>query len=166
MIHDIDIVLHIIESPVTNVHASGISALTSLPDIASVRIEFANGAVANLTASRISIKNMRKIRIFQENCYFSADFEKKRSYAVYREPEWDDDGFPELSMEEFEIIERDTLEEEISAFLKSVRTGSSPEVDGAQGRRALSVALSISRQIEEQMHAKRVIPESTDWKYS
>jgi predicted dehydrogenase len=166
MIHDIDIVLSIIKSPVKDVHASGVSALSPLPDIASVRMEFENGAVANLTASRISIKSMRKLRIFQENCYFSADYAKKRAYAVYKESESGEDGFPQLSMEEFEIIEKDSLEEEISTFLNSVRTGSRPEVDGEQGRMALSVALEISRRIEEQMRVKSVFPENVNWKSS
>jgi predicted dehydrogenase len=129
-------------------------------------MEFANGAVANLTASRISIKNMRKLRIFQENCYFSVDYAKKRAYAVYREAESDEDGYPQLSMEEFEIIEKDSLEEEVGAFLNSVRTGSHPDVDGEQGRKALGVALDISRRIEEQMRAKRVFPEIGNWKSS
>jgi hypothetical protein len=163
MIHDIDIALHIIDSPIQSIHASGISVLSHLPDIASARLEFENGAVANLTASRISIKNMRKLRIFQENCYFSADYAKKRSYAVYRESEADEDGFPELSMEEFEIVEKDSLEEEISSFLKSVQTGKAPEVDGVQGRRALDAALNISRRIEEKMRTKSVIPEKRVW---
>ncbi len=166
MIHDIDIVLNIINAPLKDVQASGVSALSPLPDIASVRMEFANGAVANLTASRISIKNMRKLRIFQENCYFSVDYAKKRAYAVYREAESDEDGYPQLSMEEFEIIEKDSLEEEIGAFLNSIRTGGVPEVDGEQGRQALGVALDISRRIEEQMSAKRVFPESGNWKSS
>jgi hypothetical protein len=166
MIHDIDIALNIIQAPLKYIHASGIAALTALPDIASVRMEFANGAVANLSASRISIKNMRKLRIFQKDCYFSADYAQKRAYGVYREPELGEDGFPQLSLEEFEIVEKDSLEEEISAFLNSVRTGSRPEVDGEQGRRALSVALGISRRIEEQVRVKRVFPESMGWKSS
>lgn len=156
MIHDIDIVLHIIDSPLQAIHASGISVLSPLPDIASVRLEFENGAIANLTASRISIKNMRKLRIFQENCYFSADYAKKRAYAVYREAESDEDGFPELSMEEFEIVEKDALEEEISSFLECARTGKKPLVGGEEGRQALSVALDISRRIEEKMRTKWV----------
>ena len=150
MIHDIDIVLNIIKAPLKNIHASGVSALSALPDIASVRMEFENGAVANLTASRISIKSMRKLRIFQENCYFSADYAEKRAYAVYREDELGEEGFPQLSIEQLEIIETDSLEEEISAFLRSVRTAEQPEVDGEQGRRALAVALEISSRIEEQ----------------
>ncbi|MGO9311675.1 MAG: UDP-2,3-diacylglucosamine diphosphatase LpxI domain-containing protein [Syntrophobacteraceae bacterium] len=166
MIHDIDIVLNIVNAPLKDVHASGVSALSPLPDIASVRMEFANGAVANLTASRISIKNMRKLRIFQENCYFSVDYAKKRAYAVYREAESDEDGYPQLSMEDFEIIERDSLEEEIGSFLNSVRSGGHPDVDGEQGRKALGVALDISRRIEEQMRTKRVFPETGNWKSS
>jgi len=166
MIHDIDIVLSIMDAPLKDVHASGVSALSPLPDIASVRMEFENGAVANLTASRISIKSMRKLRIFQENCYFSADYAKKRAYAVYREAEPGENGFPQVSMEEFEIVERDSLEEEIGAFLRSVRTAVRPEVDGEQGRRALAVALEISSRIDEQMRTKRVFPESGNWKSS
>lgn len=163
MIHDIDIALHIVESPLKYIHASGVSVLSHLPDIASVRLEFENGAVANLSASRISIKNMRKLRIFQEDCYFSADYAKKRAYAVYREAESDEAGFPELSMEEFEIVEKDALEEEISSFLNSIRNGRPPVVDGQQGREALAVALDISHRIEEQMRAKCVNPEKKGW---
>ena len=110
MIHDIDIVLHIIDSPLKELRASGIAVLTALPDIASVRMEFANGAVANLTASRISTKNMRKLRVFQENSYYVADYAERRAYAVYREEEADEDGYPQVSMEEMEIEERDALE--------------------------------------------------------
>ncbi len=154
MIHDIDIALHIIESPLENVRASGIPVLTHLPDIANVRLEFANGAIANLTASRISTKNLRKLRIFQGDCYVAADYAKKRAYAVYREKEADEAGFPEISMEELEIEERDALEEEISSFLQAIREGKEPVVDGRQGRRALAVALGISRQIEAQMRGK------------
>jgi DUF1009 family protein/predicted dehydrogenase len=159
MIHDIDIILTIIDSPVKFIHASGVSVLSRLPDIATVRMEFENGAVANLTASRISIKSMRKLRIFQENCYFSADYSEKRAYAVYKEAESGEDGFPQLSLENFEIIEKDALEEEISSFMRAVRAGSRPEVDGEQGRRALAVALEISRLIEEQMSVKYALAE-------
>jgi DUF1009 family protein/predicted dehydrogenase len=165
MIHDIDIVMSIIQAPLENVHASGIAVLSRLPDIATVRMEFENGAVANLTASRISIKSMRKVRIFQENCYFSADYSEKRAYAVYKEAEPGEDGFPQLSLENFEIVEKDALEEEIFSFMRAVRTGSRPEVDGEAGRRALSVALEISSLIEEQMRAKRVLPERGNWKF-
>jgi DUF1009 family protein/predicted dehydrogenase len=151
MIHDIDLVLHIIDSPLKALRASGVAVLTALPDIASVRMEFANGAVANLTASRISTKNMRKLRVFQGNSYLVADFAERRAYAVYREEEPDEDGYPQVSMEDMEIEEHDALEDEIFAFLKTIRSGGDPAVGGTDGRRALSVALEISSQIEQQM---------------
>jgi DUF1009 family protein/predicted dehydrogenase len=154
MIHDLDIVLSIIESPLKELHASGISVLTPLPDIASVRMEFANGAVANLTASRISTKNMRKLRVFQENSYLVADYAERRAYAVYREAEPDEDGYPQVSLEEMEIEERDALEEEIFSFLNVIKSGGPPAVGGADGRRALAVALEISSQIERQAHQR------------
>lgn len=154
MIHDIDIALHVIGSPVERIHAQGISVLTPLTDIATVRLEFANGAVANLTASRISIKNMRKVRIFQENCYFSVDYGNKRVHAVYKEDESDDAGYPQLSIEDLEIEERDALEEEIISFIHSIKTGQRPVVDGRQGREALAAALDISNQIKEQIRNK------------
>lgn len=154
MIHDIDIVLHLAKSPLEHIRASGVSVLTPLPDIASVRMEFENGAIANLTASRISIKNLRKLRLFQDNCYFSADYATKRAYVVYKEQEADEAGFPQISIEELEIDERDALEEEIRAFLGAIRTGGPAVVDGVQGRRALAVALDISHQIEEQLNGK------------
>jgi len=151
MIHDIDIVLHIIDSPLKELRASGIAVLTALPDIASVRMEFENGAVANLTASRISTKNMRKLRVFQENSYLVADYAERRAYAVYREKEPDEDGYPQVSMEEMEIEERDALEEEIFTFLRAIKGAGAPAVDGVEGRRALTVALEISSQIECRM---------------
>jgi DUF1009 family protein/predicted dehydrogenase len=154
MIHDIDLALHIIEAPLKQFSASGISVLTSLPDIANVRMEFENGAVANLTASRISVKNLRKFRIFQENCYFAADYAEKRAYAVYREEEEDEAGYPQLSMEELEVVARDALEEEIISFMRCVRTGEKPLVDGREGRDALAVALGISKQITVQTMGK------------
>jgi predicted dehydrogenase len=154
MIHDLDIVLHIIQSPLKQIRAAGIPVLTSLPDIASVRLEFANGAIANLTASRISVKNLRKLRIFQENSYMVADYGNKQAYAIYREEESDEYGFPQISMEELEILGTDALEEEIIAFLRAVRTGEKPVVDGRAGRRALAAALDISSQIDEQIREK------------
>ncbi|MGV8074661.1 MAG: UDP-2,3-diacylglucosamine diphosphatase LpxI domain-containing protein [Syntrophobacteraceae bacterium] len=154
MIHDIDIVLHIVKSSVVNIRAAGVAVLTPLPDIATVRLEFSNGAVANLTASRISVKNQRKLRIFQENCYLSADYADKRAYLVFKEKESDEAGYPQISIEDLEIDERDALEEEVASFLSAVRTGTSPVVDGRAGRKALAIALDISHQIEKQTREK------------
>lgn len=151
MIHDIDAALSIMDSPLEHVRAAGVAVLTSLPDIANVRLEFANGTLANLTASRISAKSMRKLRLFQENCYLVADYQNKRAYSYWKEDEPDDSGYPQVSTEELEVEERDALEEEILSFLEAIRSGSAPVVGGVQGRSALSVALEISRQIKEQI---------------
>jgi hypothetical protein len=154
MIHDIDIVLHVVKSPLKRISAAGVAVLTQLPDIANARLEFENGATANLTASRISIKNMRKLRIFQENCYFSADYGNKRAYAVFKETTSDEAGYPEISIEELEIEEMDALEEEIASFLHCIHRGGSPVVDGIQGRDALAVALDVSSQIKEKLDSR------------
>lgn len=159
MIHDIDIILHIVKAPLENIRVAGISVLTALPDIANVRLEFADGAIANLTASRISVKNLRKLRIFQEDCYMVADYANKRAYAVYRENEPDDSGFPQISLEELEVEGSDALEEEIIAFLEAIRHGGQPAVDGRDGRRALAVALQISEKINQQMQSNGIGPQ-------
>jgi hypothetical protein len=151
MIHDIDTALHIVKSPLQAIRVAGIPVLTKLPDIANVRLEFANGALANLTASRISTKNMRKLRVFQENCYLVADYNSKRAFCFWREEEMDDAGYPQIATEELRVEGRDALEEEVISFLETVRSGGKAVVDGEQGRAALAVALEISRQIEEQI---------------
>ena len=166
MIHDIDIVLHVVQSPLRKISAAGVAVLTQLPDIANARLEFENGATANLAASRISIKNMRKLRIFQENCYFSADYGNKRAYAVFKESTADEAGYPEISIEELEIDEMDALEEEIASFLRCIRKGVGPVVDGVQGRDALAVALDISSQIKEKLNNQWMAPDRTFAKYS
>ncbi|MEJ5366178.1 MAG: UDP-2,3-diacylglucosamine diphosphatase LpxI [Desulfosoma sp.] len=155
MIHDIDIVLHLVRSPLASFSASGVPVLTRLPDIANARLEFENGAVANLTASRISVKNMRRLRIFQENRYLVADYGNRRAFAFVKEADADEDGYPEISTEELEVDNRDALEEEIQSFLEAVRTGAPPVVDGRQGMDAVRVALAISDQIRARMEASR-----------
>ncbi len=155
MIHDIDIVLHLVRSPVATISASGVPVLTRLPDIANVRLEFENGAVANLTASRISMKNMRRLRIFQENRYLVADYGNRRAFTFLKEAAEGDDGYPEISTEELEVDNRDALEEEIRSFLEAVRTGAPPVVDGRQGMEAVRLALAISDQIRVRMEASR-----------
>jgi DUF1009 family protein/predicted dehydrogenase len=151
MIHDLDIILQIMQESPAEIRASGIPILTALPDIASVRLEFPSGAVANLTASRISTKNMRKLRVFQEDSYIVADYANKRAYTLRREPELDPSGFPEISMEELEIVETDALGEEIIAFLDSICTRRPATVDGLQGRQALALALEVSRRIQDHL---------------
>jgi predicted dehydrogenase len=151
MIHDIDIVLHIVKAPLRRIRAAGIPVMTDLPDIANVRLEFENGAIANLTASRISVKMKRRLRIFQEDFYLVADYASKRAYRFSRENGSDDRGFAEIAVDELEIEEKDALEEEILSFLLAVRNHGKPVVDAHQGRQALAVALNISQQIKEKL---------------
>jgi hypothetical protein len=151
MIHDIDIALHLVQSPIATISASGVPVLTSLPDIANVRIEFQNGAVANLTASRISLKNLRRLRLFQENRYLVCDYANRRAFSFRTEEPPDDSGYPEISTEELDVVDYDALEQEIAAFLQAVRSRSRPVVDGRQAMMALKVALDISQQINDRI---------------
>jgi len=99
------------------------------------------------------------LRIFQENCYMVADFANKQAYAMYRENEPDESGFPQISIEELEVYGTDALEEEIISFLLAIRRGFRPVVDGQAGRRALAVALEISNNINEQMRKNGIVPQ-------
>lgn len=166
MIHDIDIVLTIVKSPLSKIRASGVPVMTQVPDIANVRLEFANGAIANLTASRISVKNLRKLRIFQDNCYLVADYGNKRAYSFRRENGSDGSGFPEIAVTDIDIEEKDALEEEIFCFLKAIRNHEPPPVDAVEGRRALAVALDISGQIQEQIREKEIRRKANDTGYA
>ncbi|SFM90882.1 UDP-2,3-diacylglucosamine diphosphatase LpxI domain-containing protein [Thermodesulforhabdus norvegica] len=145
MIHDLDILLSFVDSPIAEIRASGAPVLTSKPDIATVRLEFENGLVANLTASRVSMKSLRKVRIFQENGYIAADFKDRRAYMISR-PAGCGDG---VTYTELDVVDGDALEEELRSFISCVRTGSKPLVDGATGKRVLELADMISERIRE-----------------
>jgi predicted dehydrogenase len=142
MIHDIDVMLQLVQSPIVQIDASGGPVLTSSIDIANARVQFANGCVANLTASRVSAKSERRMRVFQRNAYFSADL-GNRALSVYRKGD-DSPGSVGLQSERLELNEEDALEEEISAFLACVHDGSTPLVSGADGLLALQVATEVT----------------------
>jgi len=149
MIHDLDIILHAVPSKVKEVHAVGMSVVTGKTDIANVRMIFENGTVANLTASRVSNKTLRKIRIFQPDAYFSVDC-VKREISVTRlyEDVKDSDDFPQITSNRMTYPGSDPLADQISSFVKTVINGSEPVVSGQDGRKALEVALGIIDQIE------------------
>lgn len=149
MIHDIDIILSLVQQDIRELRASGYPVLTDEVDIANARLEFANGCVANVTASRVSQKAMRKMRIFQHDSYFSLDFPTSSIDIARRNgAERDDQGFPRISVEERKTTAKsDAILAEIRAFLDCVRTGATPPVTGRDGLRALAVALEISRAI-------------------
>jgi predicted dehydrogenase len=147
MIHDIDLVLSLVDAPVIGVDAVGAPVLSALEDIASCRIRFANGCVANITASRISIKNERKMRIFQPNAYLSVDFLAQKLLVARKT---DGDGvLPNISLDEKTLIEGDSLQREIEAFLSSITCALPPVVSGEAGRLALETAMQIRSSLEQ-----------------
>jgi predicted dehydrogenase len=152
MVHDIDIVLNLVNSGVKRMDATGLPILTSCFDVANARIEFENGCRANLTASRVSREKTRKTRIFQPDGTLTIDYlsQKASSSKKVSRP----DGGPSFEMfsEEIPVRKTDLLEAEIRSFLQSVRNRREAKISGRDGRRALEVALRIIRKMEERIH--------------
>ena len=160
MIHDIDVVLSVVKSPVKKISASGVAVVSDSPDIANARLEFDNGCVANLTASRISMKNMRKSRFFQSNAYISIDFLKKKS-EIIRLKNLDGEPGPldvvidlgkkgrkQIYFETPEPGEANALKDELTAFILSIINGSEPPVTLSDGYNALKVAHAVAEQLK------------------
>ena len=145
MIHDIDVISSLVRSPVERMEAVGVPVLTDKPDIANARIKFANGCIANVTSSRVSIKRERKIRIFQPDAYISIDYDQRRA-QIYHKPA-PGAGWLGIRAENIEIKDGDALADEIDSFLDCVRTRAMPVVDGDEGLRALEIASMISAQL-------------------
>ena len=150
MIHDLDIIFHAVGSEIHELHAVGMNVITGKTDIANVRIIFENGTVANLTASRVSNKPIRKIRTFQQDAYISADC-LKREVSITRldNQGGDSNAFPQIASEKLRYPDRDPLADEIHSFVKALMSGTKPVVSGYDGRKALSAALVINEQIEK-----------------
>ena len=149
MIHDLDIILHIVPSEVSEVHATGMAVITDKTDIASVRLVFEDGTAANLTASRVSGKMLRKIRVFQPDAYISADCGKRQVTVIGLDDEArDEDGFPAVTTKKTKYEGIDPLADEINAFVHAVKNGTEAVVTGEDGRNALKVALNIIDQID------------------
>ena len=145
MSHDIDIILDIVDSEVERIDAKGVTVLTSDTDIANARITFKSGCVANVTASRVSLKVERKMRMFMPSCYVSVDFQN-RVLARHRKGEREMfPGVPEILSEESVFENGDALMEEIRHFIGCIREGRDPLVSGQAGRRALATAIEITR---------------------
>ena len=155
MIHDIDIILSVVKSKVKKVHASGISVISETPDIANARIEFENGCVANLTASRISMKNMRKTRFFQKDAYISVDFLEKKSEIVrMKDVPNNPDEFAmilqnaegvkkQIYFDNPEVENNNAILDELESFADAINNGTKPVVSLRQGAEALRVAQMI-----------------------
>jgi len=151
MIHDLDLVLWMVNSPVRDVRAVGLPVLSDKVDIANARVEFENGAVANFTASRVSTEKVRKFRFFQPYEYFSIDFSRRDAMMLRVEH---DGGTPRLTFHKLEAKPTDPLRAELEAFVECVRTRRPPLVGGAEGQKALALAEQVMNCIEE--HAAQV----------
>ena len=149
MIHDIDIILNFVNSDVTSIRAAGIPVISAEVDIANARLEFANGCVANVTASRISTRNERKIRLFQRDAYLSVDFANHDITLVRQAADGNNDLVPGTDIRKLSFESGDALDDEIHAFVDAVRRRTVPEVTGKMGRDALDTALNIMGQISE-----------------
>ena len=161
MIHDIDIILSIVKSKVSNVSANGTKIISSSPDIANARIEFENGCVANLTASRISLKKMRKMRIFQSDSYISIDFDKSKSEIVrivdydnndkYAMTIHNSDGVEkEIKIKSLENLSKNSIIEEHNDFAYAINNKLKPKVTFETGKMALELAFIILRKIDSE----------------
>jgi predicted dehydrogenase len=146
MIHDIDLILSIVRSPVVSVDAIGSSVFSGETDIANARLRFANGCVANATASRVSLKTERKLRLFQDDAYISIDLQQK-ILTVIRKAGVGADGMPQVGIEENNFEQGDALKDEIGAFLHAAATGGAAQVSGEDGLLALRTAVSITEQV-------------------
>lgn len=142
MIHDLDIILHLVNRPIASIDAVGVDVLTTSEDIANVRVTFEGGCVANITASRISLKDMRKIRIFQPYTYISLDY-KAQEGVIYSKKD------DKIQRETLDLTKGEPLKLEISSFVRAVKDKAEPEVSGVAGRNALAAAVEIAQQISD-----------------
>jgi predicted dehydrogenase len=158
MIHDIDIILHIVKADVKNIYASGVAVMTDSPDIANVRIEFNNGCVANLTSSRISMKKMRKMRIFQKDAYIGVDFLTKKTEIISLNQTDDPNGFSfeietrngkkSISVINPQSPEVNAIKMELEKFTESVLQNKPTRVSEMDGYRAMDIAHQILQKIK------------------
>jgi len=148
MIHDIDLIQHIVGSPVERIDAIGAPVFTGEEDIANARIVFENGCVANVTASRISLKSERKMRIFQRDAYITLDFQNRKVLVAQKGAGELLPGIPNVKVTERELGEADALMNEIRSFIEAIRQGIHPRVSGREGRMALETALKINENLK------------------
>jgi len=147
MIHDIDIIMNVVRSELKSIHAAGAPVICEHADIANVRLEFESGCVANVTASRISTKNQRKIRLFQKDAYISVDFAGQDITIIRRDENHSSGLIPGMDIRQLSFSETDALEDELASYIEAVCARKTPVVSGHAGRKVLKVALSIMDQI-------------------
>lgn len=155
MIHDIDLVLHLVKANIKSISANGVAVISREPDIANARIEFDNGCVANLTASRVSMQKMRKLRFFQKNAYMSMDFLKRETEYITLEEEYTGNGIPlayngstkYVQARQLQVQEYDAIRAELDAFAQAIIHNKKPEVTAQDAWQALDVAFKIMAKI-------------------
>ena len=148
MIHDIDIISNFVRSKIKSIHAAGIPVISGHVDIANARLEFENGCVVNVTASRISTRDERKIRLFQRDAYISVDFANREIAVIKQSNKNESSIIPGMEINNLCFTKGDALDDELKSFVKAVKKRESPEVTGQVGRNALKIALSIMQQIQ------------------
>lgn len=146
MIHDLDIILKFVHSPLANVEAVGVPVLSDKIDISNVRLTFACGCIANITASRISAKTMQKLRFFGPEGYHAVDTRKREILSLRKAA--GPDGKQQIVQNNIEVASHDPLEEEIRSFINAVRTRTKPVVSGEDGRRSLALAVEILQKMK------------------
>jgi len=156
MIHDLDLILWMVDAPVSDVRAVGLPVLSAKVDIANARVEFENGTVANLTASRASTEKVRKFRYFQPHEYISIDFSRRDALMINVDRS---DSNPQMGFRKLETKPAEPLRAELEAFVDCVRTRRAPLVGGREGREALALAERVMTCIEQ--HAAQVGPQAT-----
>ncbi|MGH9769346.1 MAG: Gfo/Idh/MocA family oxidoreductase [Blastocatellia bacterium] len=153
MVHELDIIASLVKSDVVALEAVGIPILTPKIDLANARLEFADGCVANITASRVSGERLRKLRVFQPNEYYSLDYTEQQVAMLRLTPPTAAGALPEISSLGLPIEKREPLLAEIESFLAAVQSRTTPLVSGAEGRRALALATNVLEKIKA--HSER-----------
>ncbi len=165
MIHDIDVILSVVNSEVKNIYASGVAVMTDTPDIANVRIEFDNGCVANLTSSRISMKKMRKVRLFQKDAYIGIDFLEKKAEVIKLKKENDENvfafdietpkGIKTIAVASPVVPEVNAIKKELEEFVAAINQNVQPIVNEIDGFRAMEVAHQILHKINQNLVSEK-----------
>ncbi len=155
MVHDLDLILSLVDAPLIGLDAAGVPVISPSEDIASARLKFANGCVANIAASRISLKTERKMRIFEPDTYITVDFDAQRIRTLRKGKGATPPGLPGIESDERQYDEGDALERELRSFVDAVATGRVPAVSGADGVKALEAALRVTESLRAHLEFVR-----------
>jgi predicted dehydrogenase len=157
MVHDLDLILSLVDAPLVSLDAAGAPVISPSEDIASARLKFANGCIANITASRISLKTERKMRIFEPDTYVTVDFDAQRIRTLRKGKGSLLPGIPKIDNEEQQYDEGDALEQEISSFVDAIASGRAPVVSGEDGVKALEAALQVNESLRAHLEFVRQV---------